>query len=548
APQSVQENMTYHLHPLLDIYLRSDFDYNIGPVGDIMKVRIFMAVALLIIVIASINYVNLATAQAVGRSKEVGMRKALGAGKKQVIAQFITESVLIASAALVVAVVLVVFLLPAFNQLTGKTLGAQQLLDLRFVLAGVLLVLVVGVVSGSYPAFYLSAVDPMRALKGAAAQTSRGALVLRKSLVVFQFAISVLLICSSLIIYNQWTYLKGKNLGLQTEQVVTLPVQSKKFVGNYHAFKTNLQGKAAVQWVSASNKSLTQRFFDFATTTRSATSNDTVLAFGAVDFDYFEALDIKLVEGRTFSKNIATDATQAIVINESARKFFGLDKALGQTLRIGSEKEAKTIVGVVRDFHFEDLYTEIVPMVFFVTDSYFNQVVIRLKGDDFPQAIQAIQSEWDKYGFTEPFSYSFLDESMAQVYQKEQQFLQIFAAFTALAILIACLGALGLISFMVIQRTREMGIRKVLGATTVDMVALLSRDFLLLVFIAFLIASPVAWYGMSAWLENYVYRTQIQWWAFGITGVVVLLVALLTISYQAVKAALVNPLKSLRSE
>ena len=548
VPESLRKNITFNLFPLQDIYLRSDFDYNIGPVGDILKVRIFAAVALLTIIIACINYINLATVQGAGRSREVGMRKALGASKKQVIAQFITESILISAISLIVAISLLTVLLPTFNQFTGKSLEIKFLLDPHFIVTSLLVIGLVGIVSGSYPAFYLSAIGPVKALKGSAGQMGQGASILRKGLVIFQFAISVALIFSSLIIYKQWIYLRSKNLGFQTQQVITLPVQSNAFVRNYFTFKANLLQNSAFEHISASNKSLTERFFDFTTTTRSTSNNDTILAFGAIDFDFFETMDIKLVAGRTFMKHYPADSNQTIIINESAKRFFGFEDPLGEILRIGSEKEPKTIIGVVEDFHFEDLYTKITPMVFFITHNYLNEVVIKINTDNLAQATQAIQKEWDKYGLIEPFTYSFLDERVDKMYKKEEHFLQLFATFTGLAIIIACLGAFGLVSFIIVQRTKEMAIRKVLGASSLGLVKVLSKGFLLLVLMAFFIISPVAWYWMGRWLESYAYRTEIHWWTFAVTGLVVLSVSLLTISYQSIRTARVNPAEILRSE
>ena len=511
VPESLRKNITFSLFPLQDIYLRSDFDYNIGPVGDILKVRIFAAVALLTIIIACINYVNLATVQGAGRFREVGMRKVLGANKKQVIAQFITESFLISSISLIVAISLLTVLLPAFNQFTGKSLEIILLLDPHFIITGLLVIGLVGIASGSYPAFYLSAIGPVKALKGGASRVGQGTLMLRKGLVIFQFAISISLIFSSLIIYKQWIYLRNKNLGFQIQQVITMPVQSNEFIKNYFTFKANLLQNSAFEHISASNKSLTERFFDFTTTTRSTSNNDTILAFGAVDFDFFETMDIKLVAGRTFMKHYPADSNQTIIINESAKRFFGFEDPLGEILRIGSEKEPKAIIGVVEDFHFEDLYTKITPMVFFITDNYLNEVVIKINTDNLAQATQAIQKEWDKYGLIEPFTYSFLDERVDKMYKKEEHFLQLFATFTGLAIIIACLGAFGLVSFIIVQRTKEMAIRKVLGASSLGLVKVLSKDFLLLVLMAFFIISPVAWYWMGRWLESYAYRTEIHW-------------------------------------
>ena len=548
TPEYAQRYYSFSLFPLKDLYLKSNFDKSFFPVGDLQWVYIFGVIALFIIIIACINYINLATARGGVRAQEVGLRKVVGADRKQLISQFLSESILIVLISLIIGLLIVGVSLPFFNQLTGKTFTLDFLNNFGFISALVGIILLIGLGAGSYPAFYLSAFSPSKVLKGEKIRISWRALIMRKGLVVFQFTASIVLIIGTLIIYDQWDYLRNKKLGIETDQVITLPIQSSQFVDNYQSFKSELLKNSTIKSVSASNKSITQRFFDFAQVSVNQEEEQKIVAFGAVDFDFFETFEIQFLEGRPFQREISTDSEQAIILNESAQKLFGLADPLGNTLKVGSEGTPMQVIGVVQDFHFEDLHNKVQPMVFFITSNYLNQVSVRVAGGNLTEAISQIENNWNEFQFKEPFTYSILNEEIAQLYQQEASFLRVFSVFAALSIFISCLGSFGLLSFSITQRTKEIGIRKVLGASISQVVLMLSVDFTALIFVALVIASPIAYFIMKQWLANFAYQIAIEWWVFGLSGFLAIVIALGTISLQAINAALMNPVKSLKNE
>jgi putative ABC transport system permease protein len=547
----------YTLMPLTSIHLHSVSNDQIQANGNIAYVYVFAAVALIILAIACINYMNLTTARSIERAKEVGLRKVVGAGKSQLVMQFLGESILISILALVVAYMIAYTAMPWFNQLSGKTLSAS-VADNPIVALGLLIfALVVGILAGSYPAFFLSAFKMTSVLKGHVTKTGSSSLILRKGLVVLQFCISITLIVSTLLIYNQMQFIRHKNLGIQAEQLVTIGLTSN-LSEKFETLKTELLQNSQVLGVTGAINDLTSgntHWRQYAI--KDSRVENTNIATMDVDYDFFKTLQAQIIAGRGFSKDFPSDATDAWVVNETAAKFLGLENPVNQPLsgsvfngKDWSMKEGR-IIGVVKDFHFSSLHDEIKPVVFNISSSasYPLQFMwVRIGGKQLSSTMSFIEQTWKKFEPEFPFQYSFMDEDIEQLYRAEERFLGVFITFASLAIFIACLGVFGLASYTATQRTKEIGIRKVLGASIYSLVLLLSKDFTRLVLLSFVIATPVAWYMMHQWLQNFAYRIDINAWVFVLSGLLALLIAWLTVSIQSVKAALANPVKSLRSE
>ncbi len=540
----------FRLQKLTDIHFNSDNSNELEAGGDITHVYIFGVIAVFMLLIACINFMNLSTANASKRAREVGVRKVLGSAKLDLVRQFLLESILLTAVALVLAVVVSQVALPVFNALAGKnlTLGLTSNPVVLPALLG--LGLLVGLVAGSYPAFYLSSFKPVAVLKGRVSG-SRKSIGLRSGLVVFQFTVSIFLIVGTTVVYRQLNYMQHKNLGYDKEQLLVLP-NSWALGKNETVFRDRLLADARVvnATMSAykpagptnSNNSLAYPDGKDAQLMRT-------LRYG-IDDRYIPTMGMRMLSGRNFSGRSASDSS-AIIINEAAASAFGWGKnAVGHTVTRLTDndggKKVYQVIGVVGDFHFKSLHESISPLLMVLENN--PGLIVKVRTNEMAGFLASVKTQWDAFGVDEPFTYAFMDELVGKTYQAEQKVGIILNIFTLLTIFIACLGLFGLATFTAEQRTKEIGIRKVLGASVMGIAGLLSKDFLKLVLVACVLSFPLAWYATNQWMENFAYRIDISWWVFALAGVLALLIALLTVSFQAVKAALANPVKSLRSE
>ncbi len=541
----------YFLQPITDIHLHSNLQNEIRPNGSITYVYIFVSIAVLILLIACINFVNLATARSAERAREVGVRKVMGSDRAQLIRQFLTESVFISLLSLVVAFAIIQLILPFFNELAQKELALNLLGN---TLIGPLLLgfaLLVGLLAGLYPAFYISSMKPVEVMKGKFRSNTKGQW-LRNGLVVFQFAISIVLISGTLVVNSQMDYIQNKRLGFDKENVLVIDnVVNLDQPGTY---KQALRNLASVSSVGASSTMPGGNFFGIQF--QKPGSQEVFTAKGmTADDRYIETIDINIIEGRSFSEEF--DDSLNIILNESAVRAMGLEDPVGAQLtntnNVNNQQVTTvyTVIGVAENFNFESLRTQITPLVILSSSSQFGFetfMAVRLSTANFNDTINRIEGLWKEISPGTPFSYSFLDNDLAELYQAEQRSAKIFAVFAILAIIIACVGLFGLAAYTAYQRTKEIGVRKVLGATVPNIVMLLSLDFAKLVGIAFVIATPVAWFGMQNWLQNFAFRVDLGVMTFATAGLIALAIALVTVSYQAISAAVVNPVNSLRSE
>ncbi|MFD2571014.1 ABC transporter permease [Spirosoma soli] len=545
------------LLPITDIHLHSKQQIEFMPAGDIQYVYIFSAVALFILLIACINFMNLATARSANRAKEVGVRKVLGSERQQLIGQFMSESVLMTVLAMVLALIMVVVAIPFFNTIAAKELSAQSLLSPYLLPVLVVLPIAVGLLAGSYPAFFLSSFRPISVLKGGTAtrktNVSLKNVSLRSGLVVFQFMMSVILIVGTIIVYRQITYIQTTNLGFKRDQVLTindvygLGKQAETFKQEVMRLPGVVSGSISGYLPTPSSRNDNSMFPEGQIDQRKAVQMQT----WGVDHDYIKTLGMQIAQGRDFSREFGSDST-GIILNETAAKLFGGTNILGKRISRFDDPQGKTfktytVLGVVKNFHYESLRRNIGALSMVLSPNS-GAASFRLSSTNLPALVKQIEAKWKQIAPGQPFSYQFLEDSFDSMYRAEQRIGTIALTFAGLAILIACLGLFGLAAFMAEQRTKEIGVRKVLGASVFSIVGLLSKDFLKLVVIAILIASPIAWYAMSQWLEDFAYKIDIEWWVFALAGLLAISIALLTVSFQSVKAALMNPVKSLRSE
>ena len=542
-------NISFHLQPLTDIHLHSDFAGDLSPAGDVRYVYIFGAIALFMLLIACINFMNLSTAGASKRSREVGIRKVLGSLKLELVRQFLFESILITGIALVLGIGLIYLALPVFNELAGQNL-TLKFADHPFLIPGLLLFgLLTGILAGSYPAFYLSSFKPVAVLKGKFT-SGKGSVGLRSGLVVFQFFISIILIVSTIVVYKQLSYMQNKKLGYNKDQVMILP-DTWMLGKNQEAFHQLLMNDPRVASVSSSRyvpagQSDNNNFF----VSPGEQSNQLVKTLRyEVDENYIPTLGIQLKEGRNFSKEFGTDSN-AVILNEAAANALGWKQgATGKSISRDDhgKKMDYRVIGVIKDFHFRSLHERISPLLMALAPDQ-GTLIVKLKTKDIAGLTAMLKNRWTELGAEEPLAYSFLDERYNNTYKAEQKIGMILGIFAGLTIFVACLGLFGLARFTAEQRTKEIGIRKVLGSSVTGIVNLLSLDFLKLVFVAVIIASPIAWFIMNKWLQDFAYRINISWWIFFVAAFLAALVTILTISYQAIKAAIANPVKSLRTE
>ena len=538
----------YFLQALPDIHLHSNLEDELKPTGDARLVYLFVAIAVFVLLLACVNFVNLATARAARRTMEVGIRKTLGAQRFQLVGQFLAESTLLSLLALLLAVTLVQLGLSLSGTVTGKTLTLTPADMLRWAPTLLGLGLLVGLSAGAYPAFYVAAFRPMAVLKQHGLKRRTW---LRDVLVVFQFGIATALIACTAIVYTQTQYMLNKRLGFAPEQVVV--VEGTEIMGPQgEAFRQALRALPGVVRVTNAEQ-VPGRYFNGSRFRMADASDDESIAieYTYASFDFVETLGLELVAGRSLSRAYATDSL-AVLLNETAVQQLGLDAPVGQQLEWPGES-TYTIVGVVKDFHITSLHREIGAVALLGPDPRNTNrpnllAAARLQTDNLPQTLAAIEALWTRFAPQEPFVYTFLDETFAQLYEAEQRTSRLITLFAGLAILIACFGLFGLAAYMAEQRTKEIGIRKVFGATVSGIVLLLSKDFARLVVVAIVLGAPLAYLTMQRWLEGFAYRVDISWTIFLTAGLAALGVALVTVSYQAVRAALADPVESLRYE
>lgn len=554
--QAAGNGYHYYLQPLKKIHLISDLEGELRPNGSLKAVYIFSVIAIFILAIACVNFINLSTARSMERAREVGIRKTFGSAKKSLVWQFLVESVIVSILSMIVAMLLMLVLLPLFNKISGKELSINYfLVPLRIVLL-MAFAIAVGLVAGLYPAFVLSSFKPITVLKGKFKSNKYG-MVLRNSLVVFQFAVSVILIICTVIVSRQMQYMLGDKLGFKKDHIIEIQ-RADLLDKQTQAFKNELASIQGVENVSGSTSFPGQGNF-FGITWQAVGSKEPMTGRSVVvDEQYAAVLNLQLKEGRFFQKEFGSDSI-SVVLNEKAVEELALKQPIGARLttteqnfngRDGSPY-TYTVVGVLKDFHFQSLHQKITPLVF-TNASKFGGVspvlAVRIKADNFKTTLAAIEKSWKTFVPDRPFHFDFMDRTLADQYLSEQTVQRIFSVFAILAIFIACIGLLGLAAYATQLRMREISIRKVLGASAGNITGMLSKDFLRLVAIAAIVAFPLAWWGMHSWLQNFAYRTDMSWWIFLIAAVAAAFIALATISFQAVKAALTNPVKNLRSE
>ncbi|MGC4035906.1 MAG: ABC transporter permease [Chitinophagaceae bacterium] len=545
----------YPVMPLTDIHLHSNKSYEFEANGNVSYVYIFSVIAIFILLIACVNFMNLSTARSANRAKEVGIRKVAGSLRSDLITQFLTESVLVSFFSLVLAIGIAALLVPLFNQLAGKQMSVLTLFSSWLLPVLLALIIVVGCIAGSYPAFYLSSFQPVQVLKGGIAKGFKSSW-LRSGLVVFQFFISITLIIGTIVIYNQLTYIRNREIGYNRDQVLVINntyVLDKKT----KLFKDEMLKISGVQSAAVAGSLPTETAYNQQGWFKDATLDAkriVIMTDFYGDQNYIPTLGMQMVAGRNFSKEFLTDSS-AVIINETAAKLLGFKNPLTETLyrpsgyaaNGGFTSAAFHIVGVVKDFNFNTMHDKVGPLIIELGDTY-GRVAMRVTTKNISALISQVEKTWNNMAPGQPFSYTFLDADFNKLYDAEQRTGKLFISFAVFAIFIACLGLFGLVTYAAEQRFKEIGIRKVLGASVGEIVTMISKDFVKLVLIAFVIAFPIAWWMMNKWLQSFAYRINISWWVFALAGLLITVIALITVSFQAIKAGLMNPVKSLRTE
>lgn len=536
-----------------EIHLHSNLNSEIEANGSIVYVYIFSAVALIILIIACINYMNLATARAAERAREVGVRKAVGAHRGQLIVQFLGESILTVTFSMLLAIGFSELAMPMFNEFAGKSIEINLFSRKALLARFVSLTLVIGILAGTYPAVFLSSFKPVKVLKEAVAKIDMGALFLRKGLVTLQFTISIILIAGTIIVYNQLDYLRSKDIGAETDQVVLIPVQTSAISKNYQTIRTELLRSSDIKEVTTSNRRIGRDINSgtfYSIINNEGNKMSSRLSNIWVGWEFFDLYDINIMHGRGFSRTFPSDTTNnAVVMNAEAARVLEIEpeQAIGKAIKAG-EHFRGTIIGVAEDFHFEALYNKIKPMVFILNPGYISYVSVKIASHNVSETINYIQNVWKQFEPDRIFLSYFLDEDLYQLYLAEERFMRVFTVFTLLAIFTACLGVFGLAKFTTSRRTREIGVRKVLGASAADIVKLLSSEVVRLTGVAFFVAVPIAYGVMNSWLQQFAYKTSLSIWIFIFAGFAAGLVAWIAVSWQSIKAAMVNPAQSLRNE
>lgn len=556
-PIGDQINASFNLMstPLADTHFRQGLGSEL-PTGNRSYILIFSAVALFLLLIAAINYMNMATARSAKRAKEVGVRKVHGAYRNQLIRQFLSESVALAMVALLIAILVVTLLMPDFNNLSGKSLNFSLRDNPVIFLEILVITLLTGIISGSYPAFYLSSFIPVRVLKGSVGGSGRRSGLLRRILVIIQFFIATFMIIGTFVVTSQIHFLKNKNLGFDKENLVVMEIQDTAFRSKVETFKKELLNNPDILGVTNSTGVPGRiRWIQVLKFEQEDQMADHTTILAQTDFDFASVMNFEFVRGRDFDRNMGTDGQEAVIINETAMKEFGWeDEPLGKKIHYGWELDGTggnimKVIGVVKDFHFKSLHNKIEPVIFFISDEPRYLLTCKINPERREQALAFIESKWNEFNAKRPFDYNFLDEQMDEMYQAEEEISSIIQIATALMIFIALLGLLGLSSYVAEQRSKEIGIRKVVGATVPNILQLLYREFALLIGIAFIIAVPVSWWRLQIWLESsFVYHQSLQWTHFLLAGMVSFIIGLGTISYFILKAASGNPVNAIKYE
>ena len=563
ADKEIASGIEYKLEPMRDFHLRSTAQNTPEPAGSMTYVYIFMGIAGITLMIACINFINLSTARSLRRAKEVGIRKVLGSARKQLIGQFLGESMLLSFFALLLSLVLISVLLPVLNTLTNKQLTLNYLLQDRWLLPSFIGIAVLsGVLSGVYPAFFVSGFQPIATLKGSFSSAKAKGGILREALLGIQLVASICLIIGALVTFQQLAFLRDQPLGFDKDFIITVNTRNQKITNvfttasdsSYQRLKTFrevLLRNPQVQDVTLSNAPLGSGGVHRNVVPEGYTQKENLMftAILAVDHNFAETYGLKLVAGRHFSEAYTTDKSAAFLINEAAVKQYGWktpSAAIGKGLNV--EGKQGKIIGVLKDFHNRSLYAPIDGLVMSISQPELNVFSIKLRPKQVEQTIGFIRQQWDQFFPEKSFDYAFLDQDLARQYDRDQRLSQLISYFAIMTILISCMGLFGLVSLATQQKTKEIGIRKVLGASVPGLVAMLSKGYVRLVLLAMAVASPLAWWGMNKWLQTFAYKVDVAWWVFALAGMLTLFITLITVSFQSVKAALINPVRSLRSE
>jgi len=531
---------------LKDIYLRSDFAYDFTIRGDLNNVITFSAIAFLVLLIACINFMNLTTARSSNRAKEIGLRKVVGAKRGNVIAQFFSESIFMSILSFLIALVVVILLLPKFNELSGKELTVDLITDPFIMIMLISVAIITGVLAGSYPALYLSTFNPIKVLKGKLSAGAKSSL-LRKSLVIVQFTLSVALIISTILISHQIKFIKNKDLGYNKQHLIYLGLNNN-LIQNYETIKQQLLSNPNIEAVTTSRVLPVYACPSMSIDEWEGKSDDRSMSlhFIGVGFDFFKTMQIEMVEGRAFSEEISSDTINSVIINQEAVRQMELVDPIGKTITLG--EEPSYVVGVMKDFNFNNIRNKIAPLMLHVAPEQGRICFIRIRENNVQETIDKIGDIWKTFEPDMEYNYRFMDETLENLYRAEQRSNTLINYFTIFAIFISCLGIFGLASFMAEQKTKEIGIRKVMGASVSLVVRMFSAEFTKLVIIGNILAWPIAYFVMNKWLGNFAYHTKLAWWMFAIGAVLSIVVVVITISYQSYKAATKNPADSLRYE
>lgn len=546
TPQELLAGRRLHLQPVTDIHLHSGLEKEMSANGDISYIYIFSAAALLILLVAAVNFVNICTAQAFNRVKEIGLRKVAGAQRSQVLGQFLGESLFITLLAALLALVLFRCAMPFYGNLIGKTVNPAQFLTATNLAIFTVLIIVIGVLAGLYPALFVAGFDPVTSLKGKrnAAPAVNG---VRKGLIIFQFVVSVFMLFSSIVMYRQMHFFHTKDLGFDKEQLVAVRMYDDMWK-QFGAMRNDLQRNPAIAGYAVTSNLPGERFGMQGFRPLDVPFNDVAPSVRAMwaDEKLLPELKVPVVEGRNFVNQFPDIRKKEFILNETAMKYFGMKDPIGQ--RCVLDQDTGTIVGLAKDFNFASLHAEVEPLVIHYNPFRANYLLVKAHPHRLPQVLQFLDAEIKRLSPTSVFSYSFVDERLERLYSSENRMMQLFRVFSIFAVFVSCLGLFGLAAYASRLRTKEVGIRKVLGASVYHVIMLLSFDFLKLVLLATLIAWPLAWWVMSRWLDGFAYRISISGWMFVASGCLALLVALVTVCFQAAKAALVNPVRSLKAD
>jgi putative ABC transport system permease protein len=545
----IHDVLTMHLFPIADIHLHPSINWEVEAGGSISSVYIFSSIAVLILIIACLNFVNLSTARANKRAKEVSLRKTVGADKSQLQGQFIQESVLLAFVSLVFAFVMSSLFIQAYNEIFSENLSLSSLLQIKNLIILLGATFAVGVLAGLYPALYLTRFEPVEVLKGGP-QSGSGKSVFRRNLVVVQFSISIVLIVGMLTVYKQMRFIQTRSLGYDKENVVILPVRSQQIAQNYESFRNELKNNSQIISVSASSEVPADSHYSNSYVNPPDSDDPISMILFSSDHDYVETYRMEILAGRAFSRDFSTDTEGIIILNESAARRIGWmpEEAVGKKLVGGYLEGEAEVVGVVKNFHYKSLRREVEPMALFLLPSYIRKISVRIIPGNIGRIISFIQKTWETAFPGEQFEYGFLDSRIEQLYESEKKMQDLFIIFAALSILVACMGLLGLVSFTAELKTKEISIRKVLGASTGNVILLMSKEFIKWIVLANIVAWPLAWFLMNKWLQNFAYRANLGVIIFLLAGLVTMLIAIFTFIFQTVKMACANPVNSLRYE